>query len=36
VVLLVNGRSEGEWGKEEFLSCRVGSEKAKRFVHGEL
>jgi ABC-type methionine transport system ATPase subunit len=36
VVLLVNGRSEGERGKEEFLSCKVGSEKAKRFVHGEL
>ena len=36
VVLLVNGRSEGEWGKEEFLSCKVGSEKAKRFVYGEL
>ena len=36
VVLLVNGRSEGNWGKEEFLSCRVGNEKAERFVHGEL
>lgn len=36
VVLLVEGKSEGEWGKEEFLSCKVGNEKAKRFVHGEL
>ncbi len=36
VVLLVNGKSEGEWDKEEFLSCKVDSEKAKRFVHGEL
>lgn len=36
VVLLVNGRSEGEWGKEEFLSCKVDNQKAKRFVHGEL
>lgn len=36
VVLLVEGRSEGEWGKEEFLSGKVGNEKAKRFVHGEL
>jgi ABC-type methionine transport system ATPase subunit len=36
VVLLVEGRSEGEWGKEEFFSVKVGNEKAKRFVHGEL
>lgn len=36
VVLLVDGRSEGEWGKEEFFSGQVGNEKAKRFVHGEL
>ncbi len=36
VVLLVEGRSEGEWGKEEFLSGKVDNEKAKRFVHGEL
>ncbi len=36
VVLLVEGRGEGEWGKEEFLSAEVGNEKAKRFVHGEL
>lgn len=36
VVLLVEGRSEGEWEKEEFFSGEVGNEKAKRFVHGEL
>jgi ABC-type methionine transport system ATPase subunit len=36
VVLLVEGRGEGEWGKEEFFSVKVGNEKARRFVHGEL
>lgn len=36
VVLLVEGKSEGEWEKEEFFSGKVGNEKAKRFVHGEL
>ncbi len=36
VVLLVEGRSEGEWGNKEFLSGKVGNEKARRFVHGEL
>ena len=35
VVLLIDGRSEGEWSKEEFFSKAVG-EKARRFVEGEL
>jgi putative ABC transport system ATP-binding protein len=35
VMLLLDGRSEGEWGKEEFFSGNVG-EKARRFVEGEL
>jgi ABC-type methionine transport system ATPase subunit len=35
VVLLIDGRSEGEWSKEEFFGEGVG-EKARRFVEGEL
>jgi len=35
VVLLMEGKSEGEWGKEEFLSG-TDNELANRFVHGEL
>jgi putative ABC transport system ATP-binding protein len=35
VVLLVDGRSEGEWSKEEFFGEGIG-EKARRFVEGEL
>ncbi len=35
VMLLLDGRSEGEWGKEQFFSGNVG-EKARRFVEGEL
>jgi ABC-type glutathione transport system ATPase component len=35
VVLLVSGRSEGEWDREDFFSGK-GSERAKRFVAGEL
>jgi ABC-type methionine transport system ATPase subunit len=35
VVLLLDGRSEGEWTKEEFFGGSVG-EKARRFVEGEL
>ena len=35
VVLLIEGRSEGEWSKEEFFGKAVG-EKARRFVEGEL
>ena len=35
VVLLLDGRSEGEWSKEEFFGKAVG-EKARRFVEGEL
>jgi ABC-type methionine transport system ATPase subunit len=35
VVLLIEGRSEGEWSKEEFFGKGVG-EKARRFVEGEL
>jgi len=35
VVLLVDGRSEGEWSKEEFFGEGVG-EKTRRFVEGEL
>ena len=35
VVLLIDGRSEGEWSKEEFFGKGVG-EKARRFVEGEL
>jgi ABC-type methionine transport system ATPase subunit len=35
VVLLLDGRSEGEWGREEFFTGRVG-EKARRFMEGEL
>ena len=35
VVLLVDGRSEGEWSKEKFFGEGVG-EKARQFVEGEL
>jgi ABC-type methionine transport system ATPase subunit len=35
VVLLIDGRSEGEWSKEEFFGKGVGA-KARRFVEGEL
>ena len=35
VVLLLDGRSEGEWSKVEFFGKGVG-EKARRFVEGEL
>ena len=35
VVLLVSGRSEGEWDREDFFSGK-GGERAKRFVSGEL
>ena len=35
VVLLVDGRLDGEWGKEEFFAGKVG-ERARRFVEGEL
>jgi ABC-type methionine transport system ATPase subunit len=35
VVLLIDGRSEVEWSKEEFFGKGVG-EKARRFVEGEL
>ena len=35
VVLLIDGRSEGAWSKEEFFGKGVG-EKARRFVEGEL
>ena len=35
VLLLVSGRSEGEWSKEEFFSGKVG-EQARRFVAGKL
>jgi ABC-type methionine transport system ATPase subunit len=35
VVLLIDGRSEGEWSKEEFFGKGVG-EKVRRFVEGEL
>jgi ABC-type methionine transport system ATPase subunit len=35
VVLLIDGRSEGEWSKDEFFGKGVG-EKARRFVEGEL
>lgn len=35
VVLLLDGRSEGEWDKEEFFGGTVG-ERARRFVAGEL
>jgi ABC-type methionine transport system ATPase subunit len=35
VVLLLDGRSEGEWTKEEFFGGSVG-EKVRRFVEGEL
>jgi ABC-type methionine transport system ATPase subunit len=35
VVLLIDGRSEGECSKEEFFGKAVG-EKARRFVEGEL
>jgi hypothetical protein len=34
-MLLLEGRSEGEWSKEEFFGGSVG-EKARRFVEGEL
>ncbi len=35
VILLVAGKSKGEWDKEEFFSSE-GGEQAKRFVSGEL
>jgi ABC-type methionine transport system ATPase subunit len=35
VVLLVAGRSEGEWSKGEFFSGE-GSEQARRFISGRL
>ena len=35
VLLLVSGRSEGEWSKEEFFSGKVG-EQARLFVAGKL
>ena len=35
VVLLIDGRSEGEWSKDEFFGKGVG-EKARRFVEGDL
>jgi ABC-type methionine transport system ATPase subunit len=35
VVLLLDGRSEGEWSKEEFFSGKTG-EQARRFIAGEL
>lgn len=35
VMLLLDGRSEGEWSKDEFFSGSVG-EKVRRFVEGEL
>ncbi len=35
VVLLLDGRSEGEWDKREFFTGRVG-EQARRFMAGEL
>lgn len=35
VLLLVDGRSEGEWSKEDFFSGKVG-EQARQFVAGEL
>jgi putative ABC transport system ATP-binding protein len=35
VLLLVNGRSEGEWSKEEFFSGGAG-EQARQFIAGEL
>lgn len=35
VLLLLDGRSEGEWSKEEFFSGGAG-ERARRFVSGEL
>jgi ABC-type methionine transport system ATPase subunit len=35
VLLLLDGRSEGEWCKEEFFSGKTG-EQARRFIAGEL
>ena len=35
VLLLVAGRSEGEWSKEEFFSGKVGGQ-ARQFIAGEL
>ncbi len=35
VLLLVAGRSEGEWSKEEFFSDKVGKQ-ARQFNAGEL
>jgi putative ABC transport system ATP-binding protein len=35
VVLLAEGRCEGEWSKEEFFSGE-GSEQARRFISGRL
>ena len=35
VLLLVAGRSEGEWSREEFFSGGA-REQARRFVAGEL
>ena len=35
VLLLVAGRSEGEWDKEEFFSGKAGKQ-ARQFIAGEL
>jgi ABC-type glutathione transport system ATPase component len=35
VLLLVDGRSEGEWSREEFFSGKSG-EQARQFIAGEL
>jgi putative ABC transport system ATP-binding protein len=35
VLLLLDGRSEGEWSKEDFFSDQTG-ERAQRFIAGEL
>jgi ABC-type phosphate transport system ATPase subunit len=35
VLLLIAGRSEGEWSKEEFFSGGAG-EQARQFIAGEL
>jgi len=35
VLLLVSGRLEGEWSKEDFFSGKVG-EQAQQFIAGEL
>ena len=35
VLLLANGRSEGEWSKDEFFSGKIGKQ-ARQFIAGEL